>query len=182
MEKHEKHILMQIAQGDVKAFEELFFRYQPKLVNFLEALTHDREISRDMVQEMFLDMWKERKKLRQVDSISAYLFRVARCKAYDYFDHLLITEKYAKDYLSYASEETSEEEKIFVHELQSIIRQTVSNLPPQKQQIYRLSRENGLSNEVIAQRLGISKRTVENHLSAILAILRKVIYIAVFSF
>ena len=63
-----------------------------------------------------------------------------------------------------------------------IIRQTVSNLPPQKQQIYRLSRENGLSNEVIAQRLGISKRTVENHLSAILAILRKVIYIAVFSF
>ena len=74
MEEHERHILMLISKGDVKAFEELFFLYQPKLVNFLEALTHDREISRDMAQEIFLDVWGERKKLRKVDSISAYLF------------------------------------------------------------------------------------------------------------
>ena len=53
MEEHERHILMLISKGDVKAFEELFFLYQPKLVNFLEALTHDREISRDMAQEIF---------------------------------------------------------------------------------------------------------------------------------
>lgn len=182
MEEHERHILMLISKGDVKAFEELFFLYQPKLVNFLEALTHDREISRDMAQEIFLDVWGERKKLRKVDSISAYLFRMARYKVYDYFDHLLITKKYAKDCQKHTSEEISEEEKIFVHELQSLIQQTVSHLPPQKQEIYRLSRERGLSNDAIAQQLGISKRTVENHLSAILALLRKVVYAAVFSF
>ena len=48
MEEHERHILMLISKGDVKAFEELFFLYQPKLVNFLEALTHDCRYSQEI--------------------------------------------------------------------------------------------------------------------------------------
>ncbi|MFA6719118.1 MAG: sigma-70 family RNA polymerase sigma factor, partial [Prevotella sp.] len=67
--------------------------------------------------------------------------------------------------------------EIFVHELQAIINQTVDEMSPQQAKIYRMSREEGLSNDEIALRLGISKRTVENHLTAALSILRKVIYL-----
>ena len=66
----------------------------------------------------------------------------------------------------------SEEEKLFVQDLQMIINQTVETLSPRQSEIYKLSREKGLSNEDIASVLGLNKRTVENHFTAALSILR----------
>ncbi|MEG1748979.1 MAG: RNA polymerase sigma-70 factor [Tannerellaceae bacterium] len=165
-----------IAAGNKEAFEWLFFHYQPRLVYFLEGLTHDKELSRDMAQDLFLALWKDRQKLEKVDNFSSYLFSMARYTVYDYFDHLVVSEKYATDYLLHAPSSISEEELLFVHELQALVNKTVSLMSLQRQRVYRMSREDGLSNDEIASTLGISKRTVENHLTSALAILRKVLY------
>ena len=159
----EQNKLKEIAAGNVEAFEHLFFQYQPRLVNFLIGLTHDKEVSRD--------------KLKNVRSFSSYLFQMARFTVYDYFDRLIVSEKYTNEYLQDACQAESEEETLFVRELQSIINRTVERMSPQRSKIYRMSREEGLSNDEIAKRLDISKRTVENHLTAALAILRKVLYL-----
>ena len=90
----EQHILREIARGNIKAFEQLFFDYQPRLVYFLVGLTHDKEISRDISQDLFLSIWKDREKLRDVRSFSSYLFQMARFTVYDYFDRLAVSEKY----------------------------------------------------------------------------------------
>ena len=87
MEKSEIHILTEIEVGNIHAFEQLFFQYQPKLVCFLTGMTHDPELSRDIAQEMFLSIWKDRKKLSQVKSISAYLYQMERYKVYEYIDN-----------------------------------------------------------------------------------------------
>ena len=181
MEKTETHILTEIAAGNKLAFEQLFFQYQPQLVAFLTGLTHDPELSRDMAQEIFLSIWNERKKLEQIKSISAYLYQMARYKVYDYFDHLSVTEQYTQEYLKNGSGAESMEEWLFTRELQALIQETVNRMSPQRQLVYRMSREKGLSNEEIALRLNISKRTVENHLTAALGILRKVILYGYFS-
>ena len=79
---------------DIKFFERLYFQYQPKLVEFLAALTHDREISKDIALVIFLSLWKNRSQLQNIDSFSSYLYRMARNKVYDYFDHLTVAEQY----------------------------------------------------------------------------------------
>lgn len=173
----EQYNLQEISTGNVEAFERLFFQYQPRLLNFLTGLTHDREASRDMAQDLFLWLWNNRAKLRSVQSFSSYLFQMARFTVYDYFDRLTVSEKYTTEYLMEASLSESEEEALFVRELESLIHLTVEHMSPQRAKVYRMSREEGLSNEEIATRLGISKRTVENHLTAALSILRKVLYL-----
>lgn len=173
MKEHEiQNSLRRIAAGDMKAFEQLFFKYHPRLVYFLVGLTHDREVSRDMAQDIFLSLWENRKKIEEIKSFSSYLFQMARYKVYDYFDHILTSEKYNKELLLEASLSESGDEIIFVRELQQIINEAVEHMSPQRARIYRMSREEGLSNDEIATRLGISKRTVENHLTAALSILR----------
>ena len=176
----EQNKLKEIAAGNVEAFEHLFFQYQPRLVNFLIGLTHDKEVSRDMAQDLFLSLWKDREKLKNVRSFSSYLFQMARFTVYDYFDRLIVSEKYTNEYLQDACQAESEEETLFVRELQSIINRTVERMSPQRSKtgIIQIDLpEEGLSNDEIAKRLDISKRTVENHLTAALAILRKVLYL-----
>lgn len=173
----EQHVLKEIAAGNVKAFEQLFFDYQPRLVHFLVGLTHDKEVSRDIAQDLFFALWKDREKLNEVRSFSSYLFQMARFTVYDYFDRLAVSEKYTNDFLLEASFSQSHEEALFALELQAIIDRAVEHMSPQRKQVYQMSREQGLSNDEIATRLGINKRTVENHLTTALAILRKVLYL-----
>ena len=176
MKINDNIILKKVAEGDVKAFEHLFFLYQPKVLLFLEGMTHDREISRDIAQELFLVLWNNRKTLTFVESFSSYLYQMARHKVYDYFDHLLVENQYVDECLNNTDVYDSDEQ-LFAKELLEIINAEVERLSPQRKQVYQMSRVQGLSNDEIAERLNVSKRTVENHLTAALAAIRKVVYV-----
>ena len=178
MNSNDKIILNKIASGDQKAFEHLFFLYQPKLLLFLQGMTQDEELSRDIAQEIFLALWKNRTKLDNIESFSNYLYSMARYKVYDYFDHLLIEDQYADEMLQNNPSYNIDEE-LFAKELQRIINEEVEKLSHQRKEIYRMSRIQGLSNDEIAEKLNLNKRTVENHLTAALAIIRKVVYLVI---
>lgn len=182
MNMDEQQLLGNVARGDIGSFERIFRLYHPRLVAFLIGLLHDEDEGRDMAQDIFVSLWENREKLSEIKSFSAYLFTIARCAVYNYYDHLNVESKYAAEYLLTHTEDFSEEEKIFARELRAAIDRTVDGMSAQRKRVYIMSRKENLTNDEIAERLGISKRTVENHLSAVLATLRKLIVNAVILF
>ena len=176
MRNLEQYILRNVALGNKSAFEELFYDFQPKLLAFILGMTHEPELSRDICQEIFLSIWQNKEKLETIESFSSYLYQMARFKVFDYFDHIAVTEQYITTYLSKESLYESDEERLFACELKAIINNAVDKMSPQRKHVFIMSREQGLSNQEIALRLNISKRTVENHLTAVLSILRKIVY------
>lgn len=171
-----------LSKGDSKAFELLFLYYQPKLIFFLNGFIKDGEVARDMAQDIFLSVWTSREKLSQVNSFKAYLFRMGKNAICNFYDHSLVNEKFEVEQLLHPIEVNSVEEGLFVKELETLIEIKVSQMPPQRKLIYQMSRVDGLSNDEIAERLSINKRTVENHLTSALSDIRKVVKMSLILF
>lgn len=178
----ESDYLRRLGNGDHLAFEGLFVLYYPKVKNFLKGFIKDAELASDMAQDIFFKVWINRKEISGVVSFRGYLFRMARNMVYDYFEHCAVQERHNLK----ESEVTGSlcldivEEEIYAKELSLLIDIAVDKMPSQRKKIFIMSRKEGLSNDEIAARLEISKRTVENHLTQALSDLRKVIFCFIF--
>ena len=176
----EREILALIARGDRRAFDWLFVQHQPRLVNFLTQLTGNPEVAADMSQDIFLDIWKNRSRLDGVNNFQAYLFRIARNTAYNYFDRLAVNDRFVNESKYTAQSAQAEGEYLFARQLMALIRKTADEMPPKRRKIFLMSRFLGFSNSEIADMLGIDKRTVENHITNALATIRQMIKLLVF--
>lgn len=176
----EREILALIARGDRRAFDWLFVQHQPRLVNFLTQLTGNPEVAADMSQDIFLDIWKNRSRLDGVNNFQAYLFRIARNTAYNYFDRLAVNDRFVNESKYTTESAQAEGEYLFARQLMALIRKTADEMPPKRRKIFLMSRFLGFSNSEIADMLGIDKRTVENHITNALTTIRQMIKLLVF--
>ena len=163
----EKEYIQAFANGNNRAFELLFLYYQPRLVAFINGF-----------KDIFLRLWENRQRCGEILSFKAFLFKTAKFAIYNHFDHQLVADKYVELMLYTPTETDDTEERLFAQELQQLIELTIKNMPEQRRRVFEMSRKEGLSNEEIAQKLGISKRTVENHITTALAAIRKVTFLA----
>lgn len=169
----EEYCVKALSQGDVKAFDSLFASYFPKIKRFLSGFLDSPEEAEDLAQDVFVKLWQHRSSLIYVDNLNAYLYRIAKNTLYNYLEK----NRYAEFSASIPEIPTMEmlEEILFAKELEEIIELAIEKMPPQRKTIFTLSRKEGISNEEIANRLQISKRTVETHISAALSDIRKAI-------
>ena len=175
---HEQYCLKELSEGNRQAFEWLFLEWHPRLVDFFIHLVGDEETAYDYAQDVFFDVWTSRQKFAQVNSFSAYLFQMARFKAYNHFDKSAVKTRFRSEVMMTDTGSTpSGESALFATETISRIRETLERLPQKRREVFVMSRVMGYTNEEIAVRLGINKRTVENHITNVLADLRKVINI-----
>jgi RNA polymerase sigma-70 factor (ECF subfamily) len=174
----EENNLQALSAGGEKAFELLFLRYQPKLVYFLRGFIKDTELARDMAQDIFLSVWSNKEKFDQIHSFKAYLFKMGRNAICNYYDHSLVDEKFKSEQLFRPVDIDNIEEVVYANQLQGLIDITVSRMPPQRKLIYTMSRVEGVPNNEIAEKLNLNKRTIENHLTAALSDIRKIIKIS----
>lgn len=174
------------SKGDPKVFEVFFLHYFPQVKNFISRLIQNEEDAEDLAQDIFAGLWKNRTLLGEVENMNAYLYRSAKNTVFRYIERHLLFKNYQEK--SVWTEEilppsrNQVEEEFRAHELELLIAIAVDKMPPQRKKIYKMSREAGMENEKIAAELGISKRTVENHLTQALADIRKLIDLFIFLF
>lgn len=173
MDQHiELEYLRRIENDDQKSFDALFMHYQPKLVHFINGFIKDKEAARDLSQDLFLKIWLNRSTLSRISSFKSYLFQMARHAVYDYYDHSLVKEKYEVNQVEFSLTEYSIEADLYAKELELSLDLAVEKMQTQRKLIYNMSRKEGLSNDEIALRLNLNKRTIENQISLALSTLR----------
>lgn len=171
---NERELLQRIAAGDGAAFEQLFDQYWEHLYQVAWTLTKSRETARDMVQEIFIKLWLVREELPHKDNFVNYLFIVAR-------NHLLdelrrkVKETPFTDHLQawFRESPLQADQRLLYQESQALIREAVDHLPEQQRLVYQLTREQGWTQEEIAQYLQVSKNTVKTHMARALAAIRE---------
>lgn len=171
----EKRHLIEMSRGNTSSFDVLFLYYYPRILGFIDSLVKNKDESKDISQEIFLKLWNYRERLLEVDSLKAYLFQMAKNGVYDYFKQQL-AKSADIDIHEFASLGTDTvEDVVEARDLELLIDIVIEGMPAQRKNVFILSRKKGLSNEEIAIKLNISKRTVETHITNALHDIRKLI-------
>ncbi len=166
------NILKNIALGDSEAFKTLFDMFFPKVKVFLVKFLKDDKAAEDIAQDIFVKIWSMGPSLPEIKSFNTYIYRMTKNAAINY----LRDKKFAvgiSDLMILDDKDI--EQEYYCKEKELLIRLMVEQMPPQRRKIFTMSRYQGLSNDEIAKKLGISKHTVENNLSISLKELRDVI-------
>ncbi|WP_321375964.1 RNA polymerase sigma-70 factor [uncultured Draconibacterium sp.] len=159
-------LINRFISGDKTAINDLYAEYSPRLYRFAMAYLKSESEVLDIVQEVFVNVWVNRKKLKKDSNLDAYLFTVAKNTIVSVFRKKLSE----KDYLEHLKNKSitnsiDTESQFNYNQLSDKLNDLVEQLPPQRKKIYQLSKEQGLANKTIAAELGISVKTVEDHLS-----------------
>lgn len=169
-----KQILTSFKEGDKIAFEFIYKKFVGRLFSFINAKIRVKEISEEMLQEIFVSLWAKRQTLDIHTSIEAYLFGAAKNQILNYIRKEYVRKQYAAEFARFASEQydNSVIEQTNLSDLQNRIQQKVSELPDKCQVAFRMSRMEHKPIPQIAKKMNISTRTVENYISQALRHLR----------
>lgn len=174
MELTDKHILERLQKGDEQVFEEFFKTYYERLCNYANTILNDMDEAEEMVQGAFLAMWEKRETIEVHSSLKSYLYRAVYNSSLNHVKHLKVRQKYDNWHQHNATlEHNSTSESLIASELDAIAQNAINNLPPQCQNVFKLSRFENLSYAEIAEQMGISVKTVENHMIKALKVLRE---------
>ncbi|MEN8249099.1 MAG: RNA polymerase sigma-70 factor [Bacteroidota bacterium] len=166
-------LVHRIRYGNKDAYQELFERYAPKIYQFALSYLKNEADAEGLVHDVFLKIWEKRKILDTTQNIKSFIFKIAVNIIYDFIRHKNVENAF-NDFVkaNYEPGSNSTWNAVILEEMLVILKELVAQLPEQCRKVYRLSREKGLSNNEIAQKLNISKRTVENHLYRATAFLK----------
>lgn len=163
-----------IANGNEIAFKTIYDAYFKKLSAYLYKLCKSNDATEEMVNDVFLKIWKNKSSLNHIESFEAYLFTIARNKAIDYLRKLAKDTNLITELTTQIQESHNEiEEKLDATALKNLIEQSLAQLSDQKRRIFKLSKEEGYSHDEIAVEMQLAKSTVKNHLSETLKHLKK---------
>lgn len=165
--------ILQLKQGERHAYDKLFNTYWNPLFKSAFNILKDQKICEEIVQDIFIGIWKNRKNLEIKVSLEKYLFS---CVRYQVFNQFRKNQKNLRAELFENLEQRctyeNPESEVLYKELAQKVDSIVEELPEKCRLVYKMSREEQLSHKEISNRLNISPKTVEDHITRALGILR----------
>lgn len=155
-----------------KAFKKVFQKYYNPLCNFANNMVNDTTVAEDIVQEVFMKLWEVNEKTELKEDVSTYLFSSVRNKVLEFIRARKAYEKHVSESrINDLNQQTPEEISRNYLRLEKI-NNSLRHLPPKCKNVFVLHKFNGLTYSEIAEREGISVKTVENHMIKAIKILR----------
>lgn len=162
-----------IRSGSIAAFEVLFNQYYRQVRAFAFGFLKNELEADDAAQLVFTKLWMNRFRLTSVKSLDSYIFTIARNVVTDMFrDRYHFRNFYCKIASQNRVESYEIDNDYDIKDIRGIVNDTITSMPEQRRRVFIMSRRQLMTNDEIAEELGISKRTVEKHISLALAELR----------
>ena len=172
--RNDTEALLQLADGNIAAYRFLFDQHFADLCNFLLIYLHSKELSEEIALELFTYIWEKRADLIIKATFKSFLFASAKNKAISHYrkeNKVMFTSLEAGE--SMIPDGLSTQQFMENNELRELIDAAICKLPEKSRQIYQLAWEENLSHKEIAEQLGITPKTVENHVGIALRKLRE---------
>jgi len=158
---------------DEAAFAEIYRRYSLMLISYSLKVIQEKEQAKDIVQEVFISIWKRRVNLNLSGDLSHYLLKAVRNLSIRYIEKNITEKNFTKRFALFTQHlPFSPYSALEIQELEEKIEAAINNLPPKMKEVYYLSRYENLSYKEIANKLGIAETTVKKQVSNALHIIR----------
>lgn len=170
---NEQDLIKGLEKGSEAAFEELFNNYYSSLVAFAYKIISDDDLARELVQDVFVQFYEKRESIGIHTSLKAHLYQSVRNRCLNYLKRQTLI----RGHHQVIFDETKESEAYYhdaieQNELEVKLYNLIKALPEKCREVFEMSRFEGISNQDIAEKLEISKRTVETQISKALKYLR----------
>jgi RNA polymerase sigma-70 factor (family 1) len=167
---HNQQLLLErIVNGDTIAFAALFDIYHPDIYLASLLATRSPELSEEIVQDVFLEMWMQKEKLLNIRDFRSYFFIVVRNRAYRALRKQVRMVELGEQYPEDIAGDTDQSDH---EQLLSLVDKAIELLPPQQKQVFILSKKEGKKREEIASIMNISPETVKSYLSKAILFIR----------
>jgi RNA polymerase sigma-70 factor (ECF subfamily) len=160
-------------QDDTKAYDELFYRYYPRMYRFVSGYIKDTMEAEELCMDQLFNLWVKRKQINIAGNFSHYLFRSTHNRIISHFRKTLpftVSPDELKE--EYQSSRTADYH-LLSEEIRQIYLKALKKLSPRRRQVFLLSRIENLTSPEIAGKINLSTSTVENYMTAALSGIKK---------
>ena len=159
--------------GDSSAYSLMVDKYNNMLCVYAFELTNDPDLAKDIVQNVFINIWKIRLKLKDDFAVKSYLYRAVYNEFLNQERNRKLIVQLDKKYIDALSQIVEEDNEKSIERLMTIVKREIENLPPKCKRTFLLSKREGLSNVEIAEYLNVSIKSVEAHMTKAFSKLRE---------
>lgn len=166
--QHIEILSKKISQNsDQQAFKELYLVYFDRLYKFAFSILHSSEFAEEAVNDVFLNIWQKRSSLKNIESLKNYLFISTKNTSFNYLSKFRKERNTTLDdvLVRFEIDELTPETALFTNEVRVEIEQAINQLPPKTKLVFQMAKVEGLKYKEIAEILGISVNTIDNHIA-----------------